>query len=170
MTYIKNKIFTESYETCSDCHYHKEIIDSERGERICENCGFVIQSKIISHKAEWRSFDNVQNIRRCRIGAPMIGSYHDKGLSTIIDWKNKDYLGRKLSGQMRGQLYRLRKWQKRILVSDSKERNMIQAFTELRRISSILGISISLFIRGGFGIKKSISSVLTAGISGELSK
>ncbi len=65
---------------------------------------------------------------------------HDKGLSTVIDWRNKDSYGKDISADRRAQLYRLRKWQRRIRVSDASERNLAFALSELDRIASKLGL------------------------------
>jgi transcription initiation factor TFIIB len=104
----------------------------------------VIKEKIINPGAEWRAFNNSQRQQRTRVGAPMTNRYHDKGLTTAIGWKNKDYAGRKLSSSMQSTIYRLRKWQRRIRVSDAKERNLTFALTELERMASYLGIPRNL--------------------------
>jgi transcription initiation factor TFIIB len=69
---------------------------------------------------------------------------HDKGLSTMIDWKNKDIFGKEISAKSRGQIYRLRKWQSRIRVSDATERNLTFALSELDRMASNLDLQKSL--------------------------
>ncbi len=69
---------------------------------------------------------------------------HDKGLSTMIDWKNKDIFGKEISAKIRGQIYRLRKWQSRIRVSDATERNLTFALSELDRMASNLDLQKNL--------------------------
>ena len=69
---------------------------------------------------------------------------HDKGLSTIIDWKNKDFFGKEIPAKLRGQIYRLRKWQSRIRVSDATERNLTFALSELERMASNLDLQKNL--------------------------
>jgi len=63
---------------------------------------------------------------------------HDKGLSTDIDWQNKDYSGKSISSRYRSQFYRMRKWQKRSRVSNATERNKAMALAELDRMASRL--------------------------------
>ncbi len=70
----------------------------------------------------------------------MTYTIHDKGLSTKIDWKNRDSKGQNLSPKKRSQMYRLRKWQRRIRVSDATERNLAFALSEMDRMSSQLGL------------------------------
>jgi transcription initiation factor TFIIB len=65
---------------------------------------------------------------------------HDKGLSTMIDWRDRDAYGKKLTPKRRAQIYRLRKWQVRSRVHSSIDRNLAFAMTELDRLSSQLGI------------------------------
>ena len=70
----------------------------------------------------------------------MTFTIHDKGLSTDISWKNKDSYGKSIPTRNRAQLYRLRKWQKRIKVSNAAERNLSQALQEMERMASNLSI------------------------------
>jgi transcription initiation factor TFIIB len=70
----------------------------------------------------------------------MTFTIHDKGLSTMIDWRNRDSYGRAISSKNRAQLYRLRKWQRRIRVSNATERNLAFALSELDRMASALGL------------------------------
>jgi transcription initiation factor TFIIB len=69
---------------------------------------------------------------------------HDKGLSTIIDFKDRDAFGRKISPRIKAQVYRLRKWQRRIRVSDAIERNLAFALSELSRMASVLSLPKNL--------------------------
>ncbi len=70
----------------------------------------------------------------------MTYTIHDKGLTTKIDRKNRDGKGKNLSPEKRSQMYRLRKWQRRIRVSNATERNLAFALSEMERMSSQLGI------------------------------
>ena len=51
-------------------------------------------------------FSPEQGDQRARTGAPMTVMLHDKGLSTDIDWQNKDYSGKTISSRYRSQFYR----------------------------------------------------------------
>jgi len=61
-------------------------------------------------------------------------------LSTEIDWSNKDSYGKTIPTKNRAQLYRLRKWQRRIRIADATERNLALALTNLDRLASSLGL------------------------------
>ena len=116
-------------EPCPGCGGLDNLFDQNRGELICSNCGMVITEKLIDKGPEWRAFDSDQRERRTRVGAPMTYTIHDQGLSTIIDWKNKDFAGHEIPAKLRAQIYRLRRWQSRIRVSDATERNLTFALS-----------------------------------------
>ena len=78
------------------------------------------------------------------MGAPTTQTMHDKGLTTTIDWKNKDAYGRSISSEKRSQMHRLRKWQERIRTKDAGERNLQFALSEIDRMASALGIPRSV--------------------------
>lgn len=128
---------------CSECG-NNVFYDDNRGLVVCENCGLVHSEKFIDNGPEWRAFDAEQKKRRTRTGAPMTYMIHDKGLSTVIDWKNRDIFGKEIPARSRGQIYRLRKWQSRIRVSDATERNLTFALFELDRMASILELPKNL--------------------------
>lgn len=132
-----------SHINCSECG--KNILfDENRGSLVCQECGLVHSEKHIDQGPEWRAFDADQKKKRTRTGAPMTYMIHDKGLSTMIDWKNKDIFGKEISAKIRGQIYRLRKWQSRIRVSDATERNLTFALSELDRMASNLDLQKNL--------------------------
>ena len=106
----------EKIEKCPECSSLQISKDYRRGEIICENCGLVIDDTYIDEGPEWRAFDAGQKEKRARTGAPMTYLSHDKGLSTQISWKNQDAYGRTIQNKNRGQIYRVRKWHRRIRI------------------------------------------------------
>jgi len=70
----------------------------------------------------------------------MTYTIHDKGLSTVIGWKNRDSYGKAIPTRNRAQLYRLRKWQRRTRISNATERNIVIALSELDRMASSMGL------------------------------
>ncbi len=136
----KNKRSIEQIDRCPECGSTDLSRDYERGELVCNKCGIVIDDSYIDQGPEWRAFDSEQNESRARAGSPMTFTIHDKGLSTDISWKNKDSYGKSIPTRNRAQLYRLRKWQKRIKVSNAAERNLSQALQEMERMASNLSI------------------------------
>ncbi len=130
----------DEIEKCPECGSTHLVRDYERGELICQDCGLVIDESYIDQGPDWRAFDAEQKEERARTGAPMTYTIHDKGLSTEISWKNKDSYGKNIPTRNRAQLYRLRKWQRRIKVSNAAERNLSQALQEMERMASNLNI------------------------------
>ncbi len=125
---------------CPECKSSHLVRDYERGELVCEDCGLVLDEQFVDQGPEWRAFDAEQGEKRARTGAPMTYTIHDKGLSTEIGWKNKDSYGKSIPTRNRAQLYRLRKWQRRIRVSNATERNLAFALSELDRMASGMGL------------------------------
>jgi len=133
--------FEKTQIECPECHSYNLVHDYERAELVCHDCGLVVDAEFIDMGPEWRAFDHDQRLKRSRVGAPMTYTIHDKGLSTMIDWRNKDTYGKSISSKNRAQLFRLRKWQRRIRVSNATERNLAFALSELDRMASALGLS-----------------------------
>ena len=106
---------------------------------------------------------------RPRTGAPMTVMLHDKGLSTDIDWQNKDYSGKTISSRYRSQFYRMRKWQKRSRVSNATERNLAMALAELDRMASRLNLPKSIREAAAVNYKQAVKLALSvADLSKEL--
>lgn len=134
----------EKIEKCPACGSNSFVRDYQKSSKVCANCGRVIKEDIKDRGPEWRAFSQEQREERSRGGAPMTYTIHDKGLSTKIDWRNRDGRGKSLSPERRSQMYRLRKWQRRARVSNADERNLAYALSELDRMSSRLGLPKSV--------------------------
>ncbi len=117
---------------CPKCGSTELVYDPERGEIVCARCGYVVEENIVDMGPEWRAFDAGQRERRARTGAPESILLHDKGLSTDIG------MSKNLSALTREKIYRLRKWQSRLRVSEAMERNLVFALSELDRLASNL--------------------------------
>jgi transcription initiation factor TFIIB len=124
---------------CPECS-GSVVIDEKRGESACEDCGLVVDDANIDRGPEWRAFDSKERDEKSRVGAPSSELLHDKGLSTNIDWRDKDSHGSALSSRKRQQMKRLRKWNERSKATDSKERNLRHALGEITRMASALGL------------------------------
>jgi transcription initiation factor TFIIB len=116
------------------------VTDEERGERVCDDCGLVVEEGAMDRGPEWRAFDATEREQKSRVGAPTTTMMHDKGLSTNIDWRDKDAYGNSLGSRQREKMQRLRKWNERFRTRDSKERNLKQALGEIDRMASALGL------------------------------
>ncbi len=114
------------------------------GELIHEETGLIIEEEQIDPGPEWRAFNHSERQSKSRVGAPTTKTMHDKGLTTTIDWKDKDAYGRSISSKKRSQMHRLRKWQERIRTKDAGERNLQFALSEVDRMASALGVPRSV--------------------------
>jgi transcription initiation factor TFIIB len=129
------------------------------------DCGFVVDSKIADRGPEWRAFDHEQRAKRTRVGAPLTYTIHDKGLSTMIDWHDRDIYGKRLSPGQKAQIYRLRKWQRRIRVSDATERNLAFALSEISKIANNLNLPKNILETASVIYRKAVKEHLIRGRS-----
>jgi transcription initiation factor TFIIB len=131
-------------QQCPECESDNLVTSGDSNEVVCEDCGLVIEEQMIDRGPEWRAFNHSERESKSRVGAPTTQTMHDKGLTTQIDWKNKDAYGRSLSSEKRSQMSRLRKWQERIRTKDAGERNLQFALSEIDRMASALGVPRSV--------------------------
>jgi transcription initiation factor TFIIB len=129
----------QSSVECPECD-GRLVVDDEHGETICQDCGLVVEEDSVDRGPEWRAFDAKEKDEKSRVGAPTTNMMHDKGLSTNIDWRDKDAYGNSLGAKQRQKMQRLRKWNERFRTRDSKERNLKQALGEIDRMASALGL------------------------------
>jgi transcription initiation factor TFIIB len=125
---------------CPECKSKRIIRDYEKGELLCASCGLIIAENIHDMGPEWRAFDAEQKEKKARGGAPIKYMRPNKGLVTEIDQYNRDIRGGKISPKKQAQLYRMRKWHKRVSIATSMERNLVIALAELDRVASALGL------------------------------
>jgi len=117
-----------------------EVVRTADGELMHEPTGLILDDDRIDRGPEWRAFNHSERQQKSRVGAPTTQTMHDKGLTTTIDWQDKDAYGRSLSSEKRNTMRRLRKWQERIRTKDAGERNLQFALSEIDRMSSALGV------------------------------
>jgi len=155
----------EDIEGCPECGSKRLVRDYERGELLCGSCNIVLTDRFIDQGPEWRSFDVEQGEKRARTGAPMSNMIHDKGLSTEISWNNKDSYGKNIPTRNRAQIYRLRKWQRRIRVSNATERNLAFALSELDRMASAMSLPRNVRETAAMVYRKAVNKNLIRGRS-----
>jgi transcription initiation factor TFIIB len=150
---------------CPECGSTRLMRDYECAEIVCMNCGFVVAAKLTDRGPEWRAFDDEQRAKRARVGAPLTFTIHDKGLSTMIDWHDRDIYGKRLSPGQKAQIYRLRKWQRRIRVSDATERNLAFALSEISKIANSLSLPKNILETASVIYRKAVKERLIRGRS-----
>jgi len=152
-------------QQCPECGSGRLMRDYEYAEIVCMNCGFVVATKLTDRGPEWRAFDDEQRAKRTRVGAPLTYTIHDKGLSTMIDWHDRDIYGKRLSPGQKAQIYRLRKWQRRIRVSDATERNLAFALSEISKIANALSLPKNILETASVIYRKAVKERLIRGRS-----
>jgi transcription initiation factor TFIIB len=156
---------TAKVQHCPECGSTRLMRDYECAEVVCMDCGFVITAKIADRGPEWRAFTSEQRAKRTRVGAPVTYTIHDKGLSTMIDWHDRDVYGKSLSPGQKAQVYRLRKWQRRIRVSDATERNLAFALSEITKIANNLNLPKNILETASVIYRKAVKERLIRGRS-----
>jgi transcription initiation factor TFIIB len=157
--------FEKAIVECPECGCRTLVQDYERAELVCNRCGLIIDADFIDRGPEWRAFDHDQLMQRSRVGAPMTYTIHDKGLSTLIDWRNRDSDGKSISSMSRIQFYHLRIWHRRIRVNNAKERSLAFALSELERMESALGLSRNVRETAAIVYRKAVKKNLIRGRS-----
>ena len=118
---------------CPECNSINLTYDDQKGEVVCNDCGLVVEEKMVDTTHELRQFDKAD--KKSRGGAPMSMQKFDKGLTTNVGEISDIY---KLDSKGTRKFLRLKKWQER--VSTSIERNLRLAMAELRRVASFLNL------------------------------
>ena len=125
--------------TCVECD-GTVIYSEDKGEYHCDACGLVLEESNIDRGPEWRAFTERETSQKSRVGAPVTNTLHDKGLSTMIGWRDEDTYGNALSKRQQQKFQRLRTWDERFRTRDGKERNLKQALGEIDRMASALDL------------------------------
>lgn len=114
---------------CPECDGR---LTADGDETVCSNCGLVVGTDRLDRGPEWRSFaDDDTNPERT--GAPLTRSRHDRGLSTEIGHT-------RVKGRKRRKFARLRRQHDRTKIRSKRERNQVYGFTEIRRMTDVLGL------------------------------
>jgi len=138
-TEIREREESTTEHACPECG-GALVTDEEHGETACSECGLIVEADEVDRGPEWRAFDARERDEKARVGSPTTKMMHDKGLSTTIDWQDKDAYGKTLSSRQREKMQRLRTWNRRFQTQDHQERNLRQALGEIDRMASALGL------------------------------
>ncbi|QQG48864.1 MAG: transcription initiation factor IIB [archaeon] len=152
-------------DKCPRCGKGKMLMDGSGAELYCSDCGLVVKEKIVDMGPEWRSFSGDEKGDRSRTGIPTSIAIHDMGLATVIGTLNKDASGRSLSGSMKSTVERMRTWDRRSQARESSDRNLKQAFSELRRYTDKLNVSDAVTEKAAYFYRKALERGLVRGRS-----
>jgi transcription initiation factor TFIIB len=149
-------------DECPQCGSLHLVTDGFNGEVVCSQCGLVIIENTLDRAPEWRAYTLEERRSRSRTGAPIRYSNFDKGLHTTIQGF-KDASGNSLSAKAKRRAWRLRKWQNRSRIHDSRNRNLIQAMNKLQMLSEKLHVSSSIKELAAVIYRKALDEDLTRG-------
>ena len=109
-------------------------VDENRGERVCQKCGMVLEQNIIDQSAPTRRFSKDDpSVDNSHHGAPSSILFPDKGLTTTFNaWE-----GGPNTNKLRN--YILKRTNQQTVTN--KERNLAVALGDLARIVSRMGLS-----------------------------
>lgn len=155
---ITNTDVIEPITQCTECQSTNLVLSGS--EIVCQDCGMVVGNNIVSLEPEWRAFTQEEKNSRERSGAPLSSAVHDKGLSTVI---GKPSAG--ASVEERETVKRLKKWQVRTRVHSSVDRNLIQALSELSRLSERLHVPSPVKEQAALIYRQSLEKDLVRGRS-----
>lgn len=147
---------------CPNCKSTVFRRDYEKGELVCVSCGYVIQSSLADSSPEWRAFDEEERSKKDRMGAPYSLLIHDYGLTTEIGSVKR---GGHYSSENLAQLRRFKKWQNRLRVSSSEERNLSQALSLITKVGSQLNLPRYVMEHASLIYRKALRQDLAKGRS-----
>jgi len=120
---------------CYNCGETSLLLDKNTGEKVCTECGFVVQDITLNRGPEWRAFTPKEKSERLR-ASPSISIISEVGLNTDFQ-TNSDSTGKKLDYQTRRKMYRLRKQDTRSKL-DGRARNLSTAMNIMSRLTDEL--------------------------------
>lgn len=147
--------------TCPECLGRLRRADDDV-EAVCDDCGLVVPGATLDTDAT-QYVPNSTDDRESRVGPPSTNLLHDKGLSTVIGWRDADANGNALSGERRRQLRRLRRWDERFRRRSSSDANLMYALGEVDRMASALGVPDSTRETAGVIYRRALDDGLLPG-------
>jgi transcription initiation factor TFIIB len=131
---------SEYNNICPECQSHL-IHDHNKGEYICQNCGYVVMDQALDYGPESHAYDLDERSKNVRASGYTSVSLHDYGLRTEIGVGSKDYSGKSINHQIAEQMNAMRKWHSRIRVASPKERRLSNVLSKINEICSVMSLS-----------------------------
>ena len=128
---------------CPDCGCMSIMTDFNRGEKVCQNCGLVIDESIMDERAE-PDYGDERSKERAHYGMPVDNNFRLSGLSTEISGSNRDANGNLIPLATRQKFRVLRKLQHRTRVQNGVERNLLAAKGEIDRLTAAMKLPQSV--------------------------
>jgi transcription initiation factor TFIIB len=115
---------------CYECGSSEIEHDTKHGERVCAECGLVLEDKLIDEGPEWREYTG-NSPDASRVGSPSTPAFFYAS-RTVMNF-------REASKENKEMIRRIGKWNAR--VNDSKQRHLIDALTALDALSGQLELT-----------------------------
>ena len=147
---------------CKDCC--GLVLENHTGEMECGDCG-LIQGIVIDMGKEWRVFSDGSGAEMERTGQAPTWMLHDKGLTTDIDWRNRDHAGAPLKGDFARRIRRIRTQHRRTRIRNSTERNLVTALSELNRLAAQMALPQTIREEAAYIYRKAVEAKLVRGRS-----
>ena len=121
-------------QKCSACE-SSLIDDIANGEIICSGCGIVVAEQMEDHGPEVKSTRLEDKMKLARATGQTTYSQHDLGITTDISLGTKDFSGKSINSEIANQMNNLRKWQKRVRISSSRDRRLSNVLGKISEVS-----------------------------------
>src|SRR2546427_3022480 len=146
---------------CPNCDSFALYVDPVRGERVCDNCGFVVDESLVDQGPDWTTFEGDDRIRA---GPPPSVMAPDKGLGSMVGNGLRDAKGNPIDARSVAALNRLRRvsqWTR----YDRTERALAPGLAQLSSLSSRFGLAPAFRERAAILLRKAIEAGLSPGRS-----
>jgi transcription initiation factor TFIIB len=160
----KERMDLQDETSCPVCGGARIISDNVTGERVCGDCGVVLNETVMDTGPEYRAFNLQETNDRRRTGTGYSYSIYDKGLSTVIKG-DRDAQGNKLDQETQRRMRRLQRQDNRSKVNETHTRNLSIAMAELDRMSSELHLQKNVKEQAAFIYRRSLKEDLIRGRS-----
>ena len=141
---------------CNYCKSNKIIFDDHTGEKICSNCGVVLEHQILPAGPLTEAALNTHKFSLAS---------HDRNLSTIIPSSRVDANGMAIKGEQYTNIQKLRHWNKVSESNRSYHRNLKKAFAILIRIKDRFSLSDPIVEKSAYYYRKILDMKLIKGRS-----
>jgi transcription initiation factor TFIIB len=131
----------------------------DSGEVVCTDCGFVVD-RVMDSGPESHAYTPEEAQRQARTGAPVTLRLSDHGMTTVIGGGRPS-----LSDEKWREVNALRKWQRRVRVSDATERNLAVALSELSKLAAALSLPSNILDTAAVIYRRAIKKRMIRGRS-----
>jgi len=143
------------------CEHGPLVTDIDEGEVTCGSCGVVLHEKTVSRDFQ-KFILNEDFMSKTSFGPKLKLSFNDMGLSTVINSRDIDSAGKKLSVNIRNDFYRLRKWDRN---SKTKSKKLTEPFTVLDALRTKLNLPEIVVENSAYLYRKAVARNMIRGRS-----